>query len=568
MYPHDDHDDKLVTSVFDPEPLARRLTTFVDTAREKHAQEQRVAEQERQRVYQLLVDEHHQLVEYVLTKNILISSTPPPAESVHIEIEDAEHAVPTAPAATILKALIRRYYQRVRLKRLRERHTALIAELNERITEARRMRSIFTAFANEYPDFIETLAECYAIPDTQSNVVVGVIRCALGSTPDVPTGAALAPTGVQALPDALFAHVLLEWHDVLAKYPHVITALAWQTRHTPDAPACTAYIEFLRLFGPSFKPKEVADYTPRRWQFVDCQPITGVLPAEILFHHGYDAIQNNQSTTVTPKFTAHTSISFIQNTTKQNIGAPSEDVLLYAQHDGTLLVVVADGVSQSALGEIAAQQFAEQVYRQWKHLGVRGYTSQSVIHELLLPAAWVAAHSTRGYVAESIATIPDAVMRRIIERDNADAGSQCTFSIAVYDGATLTICWMGNTRILLDTGDETPEWLQSVNYVQSIYSPCSPADENFTNDRIRFSSHAGLTPVHRGLRGSPIAHECILPANKAFRLCILTDALEAHAADIFRTPIEKNISLERAVLTASAAKDDTTLIDIRIEHHT
>ena len=71
--------------------------------------------------------------------------------------------------------------------------------------------------------------------------------------------------------------------------------------------------------------------------------------------------------------------------------------------------------------------------------------------------------------------------------------------------------------------------------------------------------------MHRGLRGTPITHECIAPAQGTFRICIHSDALESVAADVYATPLTEHVVLSDAVLAASTTKDDTTLIDIRIE---
>jgi hypothetical protein len=207
----------------------------------------------------------------------------------------------------------------------------------------------------------------------------------------------------------------------------------------------------------------------------------------------------------------------------------------------------------------------EFIYRVWQSKGYQFYSSQTIVNELIIPAAWVATHSTRTIVVQSIASIKDTVMRRIIERDNSDAGSQATFAVLIFDGTNISACWMGNTRIMISTKqDELPSWGLGKNYIQATTQPFTAYDENFTSDKIRFSSHPGLTPAHLGLRGAPVSHECTVHSNP-LRIAIHSDALESMAVNMYNTKLDQHIVLSDAELAASTAKDDTTLLDIRIE---
>ena len=546
---------------------ARRLTIFVETALKQQDDELATLEKEREAIYAELVGSHDHLVQYAASIHLPLQSDRPSKQCIMIDVDGTD--APTHYTSNLfawLQTVFNRLAQNQRVKLTRRQHRTIIETLQSNIAEKTAETKEFAAFVYAHPAFVSNLSDCLHLDDARHSVIAAALRTSIcGATiAPMPSLESFDPT--QYMPDTAFAHSMLAWQSTPSMPEPVVRALAWLTKNDTQPSVTEAEHAFLRTFGPLFSPTLNDTYVPQRWQKTDCHTWVEPLPADVQFIHSYAAMRNHPHTSDGETYTAHTATTFLQNTSKKDLGAPSEDALLYVQHGNMLLAIIADGVSQSALGEVAAQQFTEQVYRVWKSLGFVTLTSQNILPELIIPAAWVAFHTTRSIVAQTILSIRDAVMRRIIERDNADAGSQATFSVVLYDGSNITACWMGNTRIMLSTSPTEPaRWLQGKNYIQSTSNPFTASDENFVNDRIRFSSHGGLTPVHRGLRGTPITHECIAPAQGTFRICIHSDALESVAADVYATPLTEHVVLSDAVLAASTSKDDSTLIDIRIE---
>ena len=446
---HDERDIPPTTPLSNAEAWARRFTALVDTARDMQTHELHDAQRERERLYQTLIDEHAQFEADGAALRLFIRSTPPSAELILIDIDGTDNATHATTAFGWLLGVLRNIYDGPRIRQQWKLHNEKVRELRSCIHEIVTLRQDFADYVSAHRTLVDSLRDCYAITDPTESALASVIRGSIrGDTWSNDTQKDLL-SGLQYVPDAEFAHILLEWFATKAASVDVIRVLAWQTRNNPHPQSAEKHLDFLRRFGPTLHETPSADYCPTRWSRVDCSYITSPLPANVTYHHSYDALRNHTSSSVAESYTAQSSITFLQNTTKHNIGAPSEDVLLSALHKNTLLAIVADGVSQSALGEIAAQQFTEQVYRQWHALEPISFTSHTVVEELVIPAAWVAFHTTRALVAETITAIPDPVMRRIIERDNSDAGSQSTFALAIYDGKKVILCWMGNTRILV-----------------------------------------------------------------------------------------------------------------------
>lgn len=546
---------------------ARRLTVLVETGLRQQDGELATLEQEREALYDELVGSHDHLVQFAASIHLPLRSNRPSKQCIMIDVDGTDAPTPyTSSLFTWIKTVFNRLAQNQRVILTRSQHDTIIETLQTNIAEKTAETKEFTAFVHAHPVFVTNLSDCLHLGGSPHSVIADALRTSIcGATiAPMPPLESIDPT--QYMPDTAFAQSMLAWQSTPSMPEPVVRALAWVTKNDAQPSATEAEHAFLRTFGLLFLPTLNDTYVPKRWQKTDCRALVDPLPANVQFVHSYEALHNHPHTSDAETYTANTATTFLQNTSKKNLGAPSEDALLYAQHGNMLLAIIADGVSQSALGEVAAQQFTEQVYRVWKSLGFVTLTSQNILPELVIPAAWVAFHTTRCIVAQTIVSITDAFMRRIIERDNAAAGSQATFSVVLYDGSNITACWMGNTRIMLNTSPTEPaRWLQGKNYMQSTSNPFTASDENFVNDRIRFSSHSGLTPVHRGLRGTPITHECIAPAQSTFRICIHSDALESVAADVYATPLTEHVVISDAVLAASTTKDDTTLIDIRIE---
>ena len=562
MNHHDEPDNHPANRASD---WARRLTDLVETALNEQQYQLTCLATLQQTVYAELVAQHEQFEQYAKSVQLPIHNPPLPEQCI-INLDGSDIATPYTTPFDWIRVSCNRYAQNRRGKENRTKLQNNINSLQSDIAEAAAVVEAFKSFVSSHPEFVANLSDCLHLGATAHSVIAAALRTSIcGSTiAPMPSLESFDPS--QYLPDTAFAHSMLAWQSTPSMPEPVVRALAWLTKNDAQPSETEAEHAFLRTFGPLFSPTLNDTYVPQRWQKTDCHTWVEPLPADVQFIHSYEAMRNHPHTSDGETYTAHTATTFLQNTSKKDLGAPSEDALLYVQHGNMLLAIIADGVSQSALGEVAAQQFTQQVYRVWKSLGFVSLSSQNILPELVIPAAWVAFHTTRSIVAQTILSITDAFMRRIIERDNAAAGSQATFSVVLYDGSNITACWMGNTRIMLSTSPSEPaRWLQGKNYIQSTSNPFTASDENFVNDRIRFSSHGGLTPVHRGLRGTPITHECIAPAKGTFRICIHSDALESVAADVYATPLTEHVVLSDAVLAASTTKDDTTLIDIRIE---
>jgi hypothetical protein len=225
-------------------------------------------------------------------------------------------------------------------------------------------------------------------------------------------------------------------------------------------------------------------------------------------------------------------ITYIPNSTI------SEDYF-QIQHKGeSFCVVVADGVSRSAFGGIAAQCVVQQIHSYYQ------YHNGIIEHDHILHILKMAKRSvqTRLYgeisKQQSSHNSLDSIMQYRIQND----GSQTVFSTIIYAQQKLLCCWAGNVRIIINTSNQSDS---------SEFKEFQWTDERFSSDNSRFSSHAPT-----GLHGT--LNYQIIDLPKPSTVYMFTDALETCAEKI-QADLLTDEDIEQC-----ARLDDLTLIQIRI----
>lgn len=222
-------------------------------------------------------------------------------------------------------------------------------------------------------------------------------------------------------------------------------------------------------------------------------------------------------------------ITYIPNSTV------SEDYFQIQYRGDDFCVVVADGVSQSAFGGIAAQHVAHHIHAYYQCRG--GVIEHDHILHILkmtkrsVQIALQAEMSNRQSSHNSL----DSVMNYRIQHD----GSQTVFGMVIRTQQQLLCCWAGNVRIIVDTHN------------QSVLEGFQWNDERFSVDTSRFSSHAPS-----GLIGE--LNYQIIDVPTPCTIHLFSDALETCARKI------EEQSLTNEEINHCANLDDLTLIQISI----
>jgi hypothetical protein len=241
--------------------------------------------------------------------------------------------------------------------------------------------------------------------------------------------------------------------------------------------------------------------------------------------------------------------TFMASESKQTYDVPSEDVLFWCGYDQEMLAIVCDGVSQSSFGDEAALQVKEALFRlwlKWRSTPLDGDLKSAIKNYLVVPAMKFAQKMTHHIVEQRITEIQDTLMKDIIQDTFQSSGSQTTWSMVFTQGNYLVCAWMGNSRIMVKANNAPTELIAS-------------NDPRFDNDKIRFSSHRALTPVHLGMRGNVFMEIYPIQGLDDIHIFIHSDALESVHKELYR-----DNQLPENVLFECVGIDDLSLLQLHL----
>lgn len=251
---------------------------------------------------------------------------------------------------------------------------------------------------------------------------------------------------------------------------------------------------------------------------------------------------------------------FAPNEYSQKNSYNNEDALLFDIVQNDFFVAVCDGVSQSCLGDIAARNVADALYRAWLLLihGNRSLDELETVFRISLKAAKIRSEYD---IAQFLKAPPQdfsSTTIDILRNLNNTGGSQTIFACTFSLRESMYALWMGNSAITIK-GDKQ-------NTVLSYDDP------RFQSDSHRFSSQA-----ENGLRGdlNIVPFPKFLKHNTTWRVVIHSDALEEYPnrEELFRQPLHRvdgkpnfpdgrPLNADDNHLMHCIQVDDTTLIEL------
>lgn len=250
------------------------------------------------------------------------------------------------------------------------------------------------------------------------------------------------------------------------------------------------------------------------------------------------------------------SYSFVPNEYSQEQNFESEDALLFEVEGDDFIVIVSDGVSQSAMGSIGARSVTQMLHVVWQELKQHGGTYDepflNAIIKRALHTAKIDANTKvaqRLYSDEFKATVSERIWR-VLDSLYQGGGTQSTFSCVFRIRGVLYAISMGNSGILIQ-GQQSGVVLH-------------PDDDRFKSDSIRFSSGE-----RTGMRGEPFisVYPTFLVENTNWRVVIHSDALAEYKdrTALYEHPLvrpsKRALNLDDDLLAACITVDDTTIVE-------
>jgi hypothetical protein len=248
---------------------------------------------------------------------------------------------------------------------------------------------------------------------------------------------------------------------------------------------------------------------------------------------------------------------FIPNEYSQEQGYESEDALLFEVDSQDFIIIVSDGVSQSAMGRVGARSVTQMLHVIWQELKQSaGVYDEAFLNAIIKRALYVAKIDANAKVSSRLysdafkSSVSERVWR-VLDSLYQGGGTQSTFSCVFRIGGVMYAISMGNSGILIQ-GQQSGIVLH-------------PDDNRFKSDSIRFSSGE-----RTGMRGEPFisVYPTFLAENQCWRVVIHSDALAEYKnrTSLYQHPLERPsgrpLNLDDDLLAACISVDDTTIIEL------
>lgn len=382
------------------------------------------------------------------------------------------------------------------------------------------------------------------------------------TTPDMLLWQLMSEQPPRYLPDGTFTislphPALLHWalrQPQLGPHAYI---LAWyaapQDSHTND------YIDVLtHVFAPTTirhpQTVEYAQWPSQVFNATIWRPIK--LPSSTLI----TAQNERQRTRKFGNLSTHQytfAYGFIPNEYSQEHGYESEDALLFEVDGQDFIIIVCDGVSQSAMGGVGARSVTQMLHVAWQDLKQSvGQYDEVFLNNTIKRALYTAKIDANAKVSSQLysdefkASISDLVWS-VLDSLYQIGGTQSTLSCVFRIGSVLYAISMGNSGILIQ-GQQSGTILH-------------PDDQRFQSDGIRFSSGE-----RNGIRGEPFIsiYPTFLAENPSWRVVVHSDALaeykgrESLYQRALQKPVNRPLNLDDDILAACIAVDDTTIIEL------
>lgn len=251
---------------------------------------------------------------------------------------------------------------------------------------------------------------------------------------------------------------------------------------------------------------------------------------------------------------------FAPNEYSQKNSYNNEDALLFDIVQNDFFVAVCDGVSQSCLGDIAARNVADALYRAWLLLihGNRSLDELETVFRTSLKAAKIRSEYDIAQFLKSPPQDFSSTTIDILRNLNNTGGSQTVFACTFSLRESVYAVWMGNSAITIIG-----------NHQNTVLAYDDP---RFQNDSHRFSSQA-----ENGLRGNLniVSFPKFLKHNTTWRVVIHSDAIEEYPnrEELYHHPLYhpdgkpnfpdgRPLNADDNHLMDCIQVDDTTLIEL------
>jgi hypothetical protein len=233
----------------------------------------------------------------------------------------------------------------------------------------------------------------------------------------------------------------------------------------------------------------------------------------------------------------------------------SEDAVLVNFYNNDMCIVVADGVSQSAFGGIAAEYVCKYIHFEWimalqydefipTHTQLHNKTEQ-LIREALYQAMYHVNKSVVQAIQKS-SGYKQPVLNELFDT----VGSQATFACVFTHANNLICVWMGNTRIIL---------------MKSATRSIIAADDiRFDSDQERFSSHPSTLNHSGGMFGNPQIQIIPLHDIESLHVIIMSDGFENNKNGMIESLFAQQPNQSTIHATNASFSDDSSLVYVKL----
>lgn len=221
-----------------------------------------------------------------------------------------------------------------------------------------------------------------------------------------------------------------------------------------------------------------------------------------------------------------------------------------------MCIVLADGVSQSALGGVAAEYVCKYIYFEWvmamkydEFLPNPNYLHTKTV-QLIREALYQAMYHVNKAVTLAIPKYPSADTQERLNERLESVGSQTTFACAFTYADFLVCVWMGNTRIIL---------MQS-----GSHSMITADDIRFDSDQARFSSHPSTLGHSGGMFGDLQIQIFPLHDISTLHILIMSDGFEINKLGVIDSLFAQRIDSLTSHAKHASMYDDSSLVYMKL----